>query len=272
MPSPSKREAQLASYRRELFGESDYEFYAPSEWHADPDNAMATIFKACCICLALIVLTVVIGVLCAPAKGAELSPSTCRIVEFNADNVMASAYGSGVLVAKANTVGYVLTAQHVADTQPGGKLVAIFPASEKFAYACHDRQDSPNDTDLAVLTIDIPRDIAPRPISMQPLAVGDAVWQSGYGNREEAPAETWSLVLPLREQVGDTIYRYAEPSLLMVSTPARSGDSGGPICDRHGRIVGIISATGEKAGFHVTLADQLWLRDILPENSILVKP
>lgn len=256
----------------------DYDFYdydgngnyIGDRWQTKPDNAQSTLFNACCIGIVLVVLLCVIGVLCAPAKGAELSPSTCRIVEFNADNVMASAYGSGVLVAKANTVGYVLTAQHVADTQPGGKLVAIFPASEKFAYACHDRQDSPNDTDLAVLTIDIPRDIAPRPISMQPLVVGDAVWQSGYGNREEAPAETWSLVLPLREQVGDTLYRYAEPSLLMVSTPARSGDSGGPICDRHGRIVGIISATGDKAGFHVTLADQLWLRDILPENSILV--
>lgn len=238
------------------------------ECQCDDNESFLRVFAAGIGLLLFIVVILIVGNVC----GAEISPSTCRVTEVSRDNCQTTAAGSGVLVAKADGLGYVLTAKHVIEGEPNTKHLVLFPRSERFAYpveAIH-----AGDIDLALLVIAAPDDIAPRPIRWQSVATDERVWQSGFGNeRQEGPRESWSRVAPLIRHTshGETI-EYVSPSLLLLSKPARQGDSGGPVIDSNGRCVGIISATDDTLGFHVTLADQQWLRDLLPENSILVRP
>lgn len=226
------------------------------------------VLVAAIMLLVFAVLVLIVGNVC----GAEISPSTCRVTEVSRDNCQTTAAGSGVLVAKADELGYVLTAKHVIEGEPNTKHLVMFPRSERFAYPVEALRAG--DVDLALLVIAAPVDVSPRPIRWRATSQGEKVWQSGFGNeREGGPRESWSTVSPLIRHTaqGETI-EYVSPSLLLLSRPARQGDSGGPIIDAHGRCVGIISATDDTLGFHVTLADQQWLRDLLPENSILVRP
>lgn len=238
-------------------------------WPRENDQAAWRVLIACLAVLAFIVLMLcVIGNVC----GADISPSTCRVTEFSRGDCQTTAAGSGVLVAKADGLGYVLTAKHVIEGEPDAKHLVMFPRSEKFAYPVE--LIHAGNVDLALLVIAAPSDIAPRPIRWQPLAAGERVWQSGFGNeREGGPRESWSNVSPLIRHTaqGETV-KYVSPSLLLLSKPARQGDSGGPVIDANGRCVGIISATDESTGYHVTLADQAWLRGLLPENSVLARP
>lgn len=98
------------------------------------------------------------------AFGAELSPSTCKVVEFSPMGSV-EAHGSGVLVAKADGWGYVLTAKHVAEKKPGNRMVVLFPRSFEFAFLSSAVTHAPDDIDLSLLMIDAPADIAPRPIA-----------------------------------------------------------------------------------------------------------
>lgn len=203
--------------------------------------------------------------------GAELSPSTCKVVEFSSRGEIKSS-GSGVLVAKSNGVGYVLTAKHVAVGAPGRHLVCLFPRSRRFAYSAPTVDLGPQQIDLALLTIDAPQDIAPRPIAWRTPLEGEKLWQSGFGNSKSGQREWWSRVAPrvsLTEN-GDRI-EFVGKSLLLLDQPSTQGDSGGPVIDQSGRVIAITSATDATRGYHVTVGDQQWLRDILPENSILVQ-
>lgn len=202
------------------------------------------------------------------AFGAELSPSTCKVVEFSPMGSV-EAHGSGVLVAKADGAGYVLTAKHVAEKKPGNRMMVLFPRSFEFAFLSSAVTHAPDDIDLSLLMIDAPADIAPRPIAWRLPETGEKVWQSGFGNSKRGPREWWSNVLPLETSQG----RWTSPSLLLLNRPSTQGDSGGPIIDAHGRVVGICTNTDDTRGYHVTVADQQWLREIIPaqERSIVVK-
>lgn len=222
--------------------------------------------------LALIgIVMMLIGLLASAAGCAELSPSTCKVMEF-APQAESKGYGSGVLIAKADGVGYVLTAAHVVSCV--NRHVCVFPKSDAFTYTVQDAHFPPDDqVDLCLLEIAAPVDIAPRSICWQPLEVGDKVWQSGYGNRDQGgPREYWSNVLPRVEYTSEGKAEFTDPSLLLLSRPSRQGDSGGPVIDANARVVGITSSTDKQRGYHVTLADQDWLKALLPltEHSIVV--
>jgi hypothetical protein len=269
MPTPSKREAQLASYRRELFGESDCEFYAPSEWHADPDYAMATIFKAACICLGLIVLLAVIGVLCAPAKGAELSPSTCQVIATNADTI---SYGSGVYVGDSK----VLTCYHVVEDCPRKSpinLIARFPLSSKKAYRAKRVLFHP-ESDLALITLTEPVDVPWRTVDWHELKTSENVFNSGFGNRQQPPREGWAEVLTAIAECSHDIPTNKARTVMCVGK-TREGDSGGPLCDERGLLRGIVWGGSDEWVMATPLsAERYWLEELLPSQqfSILVKP
>lgn len=227
----------------------------------------------------LFVLSLLLLALCGSMCFGQVdSPSTCRVIELDETNGLALGYGSGVLVAKDDRSGYVLTALHVAtdDKHPLSQFVAIFPHSNQFAYAVREIHFSrKTEADISLLVIESPTDIAPRHIDWRIPTEGEKVWQSGYGNHDDKPREAWSRVLPLIERTSHGVTKeYTTPSLLLLDKPSRSGDSGGPIIDAQGRVVGIISGTTNKQGFHVTVGDQAWLKRILPgqEKSILVRP
>lgn len=253
-------------------------------WPRHNDQAAWRILGVFIVIIAVVVIALcVVGGICSTVKGAEfpLSPSTGKVIQYSNTGDQES-YGSGVLVAKAEGIGCVLTAAHVVDAYK--RHVVFFPKSNDFAYpvrAIHiqdfyevgARKDF-KPVDLCLVEIDAPLDIAPRSISWEPVNIGEKLWQSGYGNRNQGgPREYWSNVLPKIEYTATGKDEFKDPSLLLLSKPARQGDSGGPVIDAHARVVGIISSTDRQRGYHVTLSNQDWLKAILPqpEHSILVE-
>ena len=85
--------------------------------------------------------------------------------------------------------------------------------------------------DRAMVRLETPIECTPRKLRTQPLQVGDPVWAFGYG-----------------QKFGHTLGRVTEKGLLGRSTP---GDSGGPILDQAGEVVGIVqgfSSAGDLYG------------------------
>lgn len=231
----------------------------------------------------LIAALAVVGILIlllSDAKGAQPSAPTCRIMAVDPVTYMGFAYGSGVLVAQADDTGYVVTARHVVELEdkPESRFVVLFPQSDGFCYAARTITFAPNDAiDLALVTVSMRQGEVPvRPIDWRIPEEGESLWQSGYGNNLQRPHEYWMRVLPnLRKLRDGTETRFSGPSPLVTSRLSRQGDSGGPIGDASGRVVGIVCGNvfTEGCGLHCTLGDQEWLRQLLPpiERSILVR-
>lgn len=206
-----------------------------------------------------------------------ISPSTCRIIGINPATCMSDEGGSGVLVAKDDDFGYVLTAKHVVESKLNGhRYVVIFPKAKRtYAFSVLEckadwREDG---VDLALLKIAPPMEVLPRPVAWRQAVAGEKVWQSGFGNWRETPSESWMRVLPRRQVIGGVTIETGDETLLHTDRSCRSGDSGGPIVDSEGRVIGIITSADETNGYHVRLDGQEWLKSELPppERSILVR-
>ena len=111
--------------------------------------------------------------------------------------------------------------------------------------------------DLAVLGADLPRhDVHCVAIADHPPAAGEPVMLASYPGGGE-----------FEQRAGRVVphgYRDVE---LVVNVPTRPGESGGAILDRHGRLAGIISATGPLAAPDHTLATGVTgIREMLRET------
>ena len=140
--------------------------------------------------------------------------------------------GSGVLVGHTEHLGLVVTNWHVVQDAAGTIMVA-FPDGFRCAARLL-RTD--RHWDLAALAIWRPN-INPVPLAAYMPRVGDPLTIAGYGGGRYRAA-TGRLV------------DYAAPAanfpfeLIEVSTPARQGDSGGPIFNTRGEVAGILFGTG----------------------------
>lgn len=154
---------------------------------------------------------------------AALGPTRRRVVEK----------GSGAIVVDSVGTRYVLTAAHIF-RDGRGQITAqsldgrIFAASLVLAS---------EECDVALLGVDAPEDVPALTISSSWPRQGETVWRAGFG-----PDET------LRELAGVVkgyvkTDRYATYETLKIDGPARQGDSGGPVYNAAGEIVGVLWGT-----------------------------
>ena len=141
--------------------------------------------------------------------------------------------GSGAIVADAVGTRYVLTAAHIF-RDGRGQITAqsldgrIFSASLALAS---------EECDVALLRVDAPTDVPALTISASWPRQGETVWRAGFG-----PNETLQELAGVVKGYVKTD-RYATYETLKIDGPARQGDSGGPVYNASGEIVGVVWGT-----------------------------
>jgi len=163
----------------------------------------------------------------APAAdpAADVHPGVVRVIVPNREGL---SLGSGALVAVNETHGLVVTNWHVVRDQSGPITVA-FPNGFRSAAKLL-RTD--RDWDLAALAIGRPN-VSPIPLSSEAPRPGEMLTIAGYGKGwyRAATGRCTQYVSP----GGNLPFEMVE-----LATPAREGDSGGPILNGRGELAGVL--------------------------------
>ncbi len=144
--------------------------------------------------------------------------------------------GSGTLVSKGQGYGVVLTCAHLFD-EGTGKISLRFPGGNRYTGAVIAKNRK---HDLAFLKV------TPRPT--EPLAVlardyakqGERITHAGYG-RDGRYLEVAGTVIGYRKWRGND-----KAEILDVTGGSRQGDSGGPILNAQGEVIGVLATTDDK--------------------------
>ncbi|MEM7782510.1 MAG: trypsin-like peptidase domain-containing protein [Planctomycetota bacterium] len=137
--------------------------------------------------------------------------------------------GSGVVMSES---GYIITNAHVLE------------GASEFYVEMHDRRryearliGSDEISDLAVLKIDAPNLIPASIGSSMDAEVGSIVWAIGspYGFEQTVT----SGIISGKNRKGDPGDRYQKQSLIQTDAAVNPGNSGGPLVDDQGRVIGI---------------------------------
>lgn len=166
-------------------------------------------------------------------------PSVVRIgsLDENADGKLALAgIGSGAVIDAEK--GYVVTNAHVV---AGGKGFLINVPDGRVIEARLIGMDTP--TDIAVLQADDLRVDAVTLANSDQLRVGDIVFAVGYPLGLEQ-----SLSLGVISGLGRTASGGSLQDFIQTDAAINSGNSGGPLLDSRGRLVGINTAIVSKSG------------------------
>ena len=152
----------------------------------------------------------------------QANPAVCRIRSSEGNG---QAMGTGTLVDVENGYGLVVSAQHV--FRGGGEnVICEFPNGKRMA-AKHVADKDRND--IAALLIRDPG-IKPIDVSTQGPQMGEAASSAGYGGQGKYLANYGRVV-----NVSGTQFE--------ISGAARGGDSGGPVLDGQGRLIGVLWGT-----------------------------
>jgi len=135
-----------------------------------------------------------------------------------------SSGGSGSLIAEDDSGrGLVITNRHVVD---GGRTFEVHWPSGEVSQAKLLGVGGGSD-DLAALFVTVPEGIDPLELREEEPEDGETLWIAGYGGSKFSfgPGDynTWN-----------------ETNAAIEGTPARHGDSGGPIIDEQGRVAGVL--------------------------------
>ncbi len=158
-------------------------------------------------------------------------PAVARIIALD---LKGASLGSGTLVAVNETHGLVVTNWHVVRDARGGAILVLFP--DGFASPATVLKTD-RDWDLAALAIWRPRAI---PVAIAQAAPRPGEWLAiaGYGQGQY-------------RTVKGVCTQYLSPSLNLprelveLRAAARQGDSGGPIFNSHGELVGVLFGSGD---------------------------
>jgi len=158
-----------------------------------------------------------------PPTDASFGPARRRVVEK----------GSGAVVADLLGTRYVLTAAHIFRDGRGEIATQttdgrIFAASLVLAS---------EECDVALLRVDVPQDVPALTISASWPRQGETVWRAGFGPDETLKETSGAVKGYVKTD------RYAAYETLKIDGPARQGDSGGPVYNASGEIVGVVWGT-----------------------------
>ena len=159
---------------------------------------------------------------------------------------------SGFLIKPAGLGYLVVTNRHVVDDAPNGYAVRFLPEGKSAKDQSDDIKLSPKDVvhihrneDLAILKLPseagkIIEKLNVRPLKVaKDLKVGRPVWVVGNPGAGAEGILAQSLVK------GDVSFikedALGDPTLFRLTAPINKGNSGGPVLDKDGRVVGIVS-------------------------------
>lgn len=163
-----------------------------------------------------------------PPKSQRPIPGVCRIAVHRGQEI---CYGSGVLVWRGSRRAVVLSVQHLFRGRRG-RVIVTFPNGEQYEA---ERIETDTGPDLGAVVIPRP-DVEPVPMYGDDPEPGQRVTLCGFGpggNYRALPGTIQGYVQNATGKAHD----------LLVTGQARQGDSGGPILNERGEVVGIIWGT-----------------------------
>lgn len=149
-----------------------------------------------------------------------------------------SSLGAGVII---NAQGSVLTALHV--VEGGGKITVRFADGTQANATVQSQQP---ESDIAVLAVDQLPEVTVPAVMGGGLQVGDTVFPVGnpLGLQGSLSAGVVSaLDRSIRAESGKTLQR-----LIQFDAAVNPGNSGGPLLNRDGQVVGIVTALANPSG------------------------
>lgn len=170
----------------------------------------------------------------------KLTPSAPPIVP--PVQMRPSGSGSGVIIDAAS--GIVITNHHVVE---GAAAIRVDLADGRTIDARLLGSDEA--TDVAVLKIDAPRLSAVNVTSSDNIRVGDVVFALGYPLGLEQTLTVGVISGLSRSGIGDGIEDY-----IQTDASVNRGNSGGPLLDSRGRLIGINTAILSPSGGNVGIA------------------
>jgi len=171
----------------------------------------------------------------APAAAPQPSGVHPAVVRICNDQGRVQSWGSGTLIARDESCGYVLTCWHVFREGPGTITVSFADGSRYAAKLV--TQDST--WDLASLRIARPG-VQPVAIAAAAPTQGDPVTFGGFGPNGRYAAGSGHALGYARAG------RATTNETLTISGAARDGDSGGPILNAKGELVAVLWGTDGK--------------------------
>lgn len=141
-------------------------------------------------------------------------------------------FGSGVVLFEADLV---LTNAHVVD---GAGQITVVAADDREVSATVAGSDP--FSDLALLRLDAPLDLPPLALEVgRPLRVGEPVFAVGSALGDFRNSVTSGIVSGLGRMVWVPEAGFAYEALIQTDAAINQGNSGGPLIDAEGRVVGI---------------------------------
>jgi len=147
-------------------------------------------------------------------------------------NILGS--GSGFVVAEN---GYIMTNHHVIKEFEAGRLVVRLPG--KKAPVPAEVLASDASEDLALIKVDLPEDVKLQPLrfSTVQLERGTRVGAFGY-----PLGDSVGKGLKLTTGIVSATQQQSENGMVLLDCRVNPGNSGGPLCDVQGNVVGIVTA------------------------------
>ena len=179
----------------------------------------------------------------APMAGEDIYAAACgQVVGVTTAMGPISRSGSGVIVSAD---GYIITNYHVIETAVGtGRLISVI----MFDGSAHNAQivGTERDSDLAVLKIDAEGlSVAPLGDSDQ-LSVGGSIYAVGNPMGDLPYTMTTGVVSAMDRRI--TTEENVTVNMFQFDAAVNSGNSGGPVYNAYGQVVGIVTAKSRAAG------------------------
>lgn len=150
------------------------------------------------------------------------------------------ATGSGWLSSR----GYIITASHVIE---GGKRIWIYQEGKRLGMAEVVKDDPVNDVAILKPLFDTSA-YAGMVIETEPPGLGQRVFTLGYPLVDQLGGGSVKLTsgdISSTTGVDTATARVDDPRYLQISIPVQSGNSGGPVIDDAGGVVGIVLSKSE---------------------------
>lgn len=196
-----------------------------------------------CLCI-LLILCLPMNVYAAVAVPEAVMNAEESVVRIWSKGVTVDSYGSGFPISRDGTHVYVVTNAHVVENAPE-QIYVWMPES---AWTKAEVVSASKNLDLCVLKVEYQQSVSTLKLSGEGAEQGQAVYAIGYPAAADTLSDTEvhiaeeatitdGIISAVREM---SLTEYGAPvEILQMSAPVNPGNSGGPLFDKEGNVVGI---------------------------------